>query len=118
MGNQIALAVPNVKPSLIGVFLSANNGGNGEIRLVIPTDLIVFVLPFTVLLFVQNAKKFVAQSKAKLGITVTERLIIKSGMLGEANRKPDAVWLFLGGYFRFLALGHDDFQMVVGRVFL
>ena len=70
------------------------------------------------LLFVQNAKKPVSKGEAQIGKAVIQVPVIKGRMLGEVNRKPDAVWLFLGGYFLFLALCHDDLQMVVGRVFL
>ena len=43
--------------------------------------------------------------------------VIKGGMLGEADGKSDAVWLFLGKCFCFLLLGDDRFQMVVSRIF-
>ncbi|MCB6414106.1 hypothetical protein LI221_03335 [Faecalimonas umbilicata] len=38
-------------------------------------------------------------------------------MLGEANGERKAVGLFLGECFRFLALGHDHFQMVICGIF-
>ena len=38
-------------------------------------------------------------------------------MFGKTDSKCNPVWLFLGKCFCFLALGHDYFQMVVGRIF-
>ena len=117
MGNQVALAVPDVKPSLVVEVLSAHNGRDFKIGLMIPTDLPAFVLPFPMLLFVQNAKQLISKGKAQIGKTVIELPVIKGGMLGEADGECDAVWLFLGERFCFLAFGNDCFQMVVCRVF-
>ena len=131
VGNQVALAVPDVKASLVIKFLAADNSGNFKIGLFVPSYALALIQPFTVLLFVQNAKELVPKGKAQIGIAVIELFIIKGGMLGEADGERDAVGLFLGGCFRFLflgvflslggrpcflLLGDDRFQMVVHGV--
>ena len=117
MGNQVTLAIPDVKPSLVVEVLAAHNGRDFKIGLMIPTDLPAFVLPFPMLLFVQNAKQLISKGKAQIGKAVIKLPVIKGGMLGEADGKSDAVWLFLGECFCFLAFGNDCFQMVVSRIF-
>ena len=117
MGNQVTLAVPDVKSSLVVEVLAAHNGRDFKIGLMIPTDLPAFVLPFPMLLFVQNAKQLISKGKAQIGKTVIELPVIKGRMLGEADGKCDTVWLFLGKCFCFLLLGNDSFQMVVSRIF-
>ena len=52
MGNQIALAISNVKASLIVKILAANSSRNLKIGLVIPSNMIFFRLSFPVLLLV------------------------------------------------------------------
>ena len=52
MGNQIALAISNVKASLIVKILAADSSSNLKIGLVIPSDMIFFLLPFPMLLLV------------------------------------------------------------------
>ena len=123
MGNQVALAVPDVKPSLVVEVLAAHNGRDFKIGLMIPTNLLAFVLPFPMLLFVQNAKQLISKGKAQIGKAVIKPPVIKGGMLGEADGECDAVWLFLGEWFcflflgGFLLLGDNRFQMVVGGIF-
>ena len=95
MGNQIALTVDNVKPSVIVDVLSVNNSGNLKIGLVIPTDIFI-ALTLTVLFFIQNAEELVSKSKAQIGKAVIELLIIKGRVFRKADRKIQAVGLFLG----------------------
>lgn len=56
MGYQIAPTIPNVKPSIIVKFLAVYDSLDCKIGLMIPTNLFALVLPFTVLLFIQNAE--------------------------------------------------------------
>ena len=128
VGNQVALAVPDVEASLVVKFLAADDRMDGKVGLFIPSHALAFIQPFTVLLFVQNAKELVPKGKAQIGIAVIELPVVKGGMLGEADGERDAVGLSLGGCFRFfflgvflslggrpcfLLLGDDRFQMVV-----
>ena len=76
MGNQIALAVANVKPSVIVEIFAVNNSGNFKVGLVIPTDIFISAT-LTVLLFVQNAKQLVPKSKTQIGKTVIQLPVIK-----------------------------------------
>ena len=108
MGNQVALAVPDVKPPLVGVFLAVDNRRNGKIGLVIPTNMSILILPFPMLLFVQNAKQPVPQSKAKLRVTVIKLPVIKGRVFREANGERDAICPFFGWYLCFLDFGNDD----------
>ena len=117
MGNQIALAVANVKPPVIVEVLTVKNSGNLKIGLVIPTDIFI-AFTLTVLFFVQNAKQLIPKSKAQIGKAVIELLIIKGRVFRKADRECQAVWLFLGKCFCFLLLGNDYFQVVVCRIFL
>ena len=64
MGNQIALAIPNVKTPVIMKFLAADNRRNRKVRLFVPTDFFALVLPFPMLLFIQNTEQPVPQGKA------------------------------------------------------
>ena len=128
MGNQVALAVPDVEASLIVEFLAAYNGGNLKVGLFIPPHALALIQSFTVLLFVQNAKELIPKGKTQIGIAVIELSVVKGGMFGETDGECDAVGLFLGGSFCFLflgvflslgrcpcflLLGDDRFQMVV-----
>ena len=117
MGYQIAPTIPNVKPSIIVKFLAVYDSLDCKIGLMIPTNLFALVLPFTVLLFIQNAEQPVSQSKAQIGVSVIQLPVIKGRMFRKANRKYNTVWLFLGGYFLFLPFRHNYFQMVICRVF-
>ena len=116
MGDKVALAVANIKAPLIVKVLAADGGGNLKIRLVIPTDFLAFTL--SVLLFVQNTKQLVSKGKAQIRIAVIKLPVVKSRVFGKADRKLYSVWLFLGRRFCPLLLGHDDFQMVICRIFL
>ena len=95
MGNQIALAVANVKPSVIMEIFAADNSGNLKVGLMIPTDIVIFAT-LTVLFFIQNAEELVSKSKAQIGKAVIELLIIKGRVFRKADRKIQAVGLFLG----------------------
>lgn len=95
MGNQIALAVANVKPSVIMEIFAADNSGNLKVGLMIPTDIVIFAT-FTVLFFIQNTKQLIPKSKAQIGKAVIELLIIKGRVFRKADRKIQAVGLFLG----------------------
>ena len=95
MGNQIALAVANVKPSVIMEIFAADNSGNLKVGLMIPTDIFI-ALTLTVLFSVQNAKQLISQSKAQIGKAVIELLIIKGRVFRKTDRECQAVGLFLG----------------------
>ena len=56
-----------------------------KIGLMIPADMVILILPFPVLFFVQNAEQFISQSKTQICKSVTQLLVIKGGMLGEAD---------------------------------
>ena len=116
MGDKVALAVANIKASLIVKVLAADGSSNLKIRLVIPTDFLAFTL--SVLLFVQNTKQLVSKGKAQIRITVIKLPVVKSRVFGKADRKLYSVWVFLGRCFCPLLLGHDNFQMVVCGIFL
>ena len=96
MGNQITLAVPDVKPSLVIKFLPADNCMDFKVGLFIPADALTLIQSFIMLFFIQNAKQPVPKCKAKLRKSVVQLPVIKGGMLGESDRKRDAVGLFLG----------------------
>ena len=117
MGDQVAFAIANVKASIIAKFLAIYDRFNRKVGLMIPTDRLTFILPFPVLFFVQNTEQAVSEGKAQIRIAVIQLPVIKGRVFGKTNGKGKAVRLFLGGRLSFLALGHDDFQMVVGRVF-
>ena len=70
MGNQIALAVPDVKASLVVEVLAAHNGGNLKIGLFVPSHALALIQSFTVLLLVKNAKQLIPKGKAQIGKTV------------------------------------------------
>ena len=116
VGDKVALAVANIKTPLIVKVLAADGSGNLKIRFVIPTDFLAFTL--SVLLFVQNTEQLVSESKAQIRITVIKLPIVKSRVFGKADRKLYSVWLFLGRRFCPLLFGHDNFQMVICRIFL
>ena len=80
-----------------------------KIGLMIPSDMVFLILPFPMLFFVQNAEQLISQSETQIRKSVVQLLVIKGGMLGKSNRKCNAVWLFLGKCFCFLALGNDRF---------
>ena len=80
MGNQIALAISNVKASLIVKILAADSGRNLKIGLVIPSNMIFFRLSFPVLLLVQNTQKIIAKGKAQVGVSILQFLVIKGGV--------------------------------------
>ena len=86
MGDKVALAVANIKPSLIVEVLAADRGGNFKIRLVIPTDIFISAT-FTVLLFVQNAKELIPKRKARIGIAVVQLPVIKGRVFRKADRE-------------------------------
>ena len=67
MGNQVALAVPDVKPSLVVEVLAADNSGDFKIGLFIPSYALALIQSFTMLLFVQNAKQLISKGKAQIG---------------------------------------------------
>ena len=117
MGDKVALAVANIKPSFIMEIFAADSSGNLKIGLMIPAD-IILALTLTVLLFVQNAEKVVAQSKAQIGISVIKLPVIKGGVFRKSDRELYAVWLFFGRCLNALLFGNDYFQMVVRRIFL
>lgn len=77
MGNQITLAISNVKASLIVKILAADSGRNLKIGLVIPADMIFFRLSFPVLLLVQNTQKIIAKGKAQVGVPILQFPVIK-----------------------------------------
>ena len=77
MGNQIALAISNVKASLIVKILAADSSRNLKIGLVIPADMIFFRLSFPVLLLVQNTQKIIAKGKAQVGVRILQFPVIK-----------------------------------------
>ena len=87
MGDKVALAVANVKPSFIVEIFATDNSGNLKIGLFIPTDMIILVLTFPMLFFVQNAEQPVSQRKAQIGIAVIHLPVIKGRMFRKANRK-------------------------------
>ena len=89
-----------------------------KIGLMIPADMVILILPFPMLFFVQNAKQLISKSETQIRKSVVQLPVIKGGMLGESNGKCDAVGFLLGRCPHFLAFGDDRFQMVVGRVFL
>ena len=117
MGDQVAFAIANVKASIIVKFLSINDCFDCKVGLMIPTNLLAFVLSFPVLLFVQNTEQTVSEGKTQIRIAVIQFPVIKSRVFGKTNGKGKAVRLLFGRCLFFLALSHDDFQMVVGRVF-
>ena len=80
MGNQIALAISNVKASLIVKILAANSSSNLKIGLVIPSNMIFFRLSFPVLLLVQNTQKIIAKGKAQIGVSILQFPVIKGGV--------------------------------------
>ena len=80
MGNQIALAISNVKASLIVKILAADSGRNLKIGLVIPSNMIFFRLSFPVLLLVQNTQKIIAKGKAQVGVSILQFPVIKGGV--------------------------------------
>ena len=80
MGNQIALAISNVKASLIVKILAADSGRNLKIGLVIPSNMIFFRLSFPVLLLVQNTQKIIAKGKAQIGVSILQFPVIKGGV--------------------------------------
>ena len=89
-----------------------------KIGLMIPADMVLLILPFPMLFFVQNAEQLITQSEAQIRKSVVQLLVIKGGMLRKSDCECNAVGLFHGKCFCFLALGNDRFQMVVCRVFL
>ena len=117
MGDKVALAVANIKPSFIMEIFAADSSGNLKIGLMIPTD-IILAFTLSMLLFVQNAEKIVTQSKAQIGISVIKLPVIKGGVFRKSDRELYAVWLFFGRCLNTLLFGNDYFQMVVSRVFL
>ena len=117
MGDKVALAVANIKPSFIMEIFASDSSGNLKIGLMIPTD-IILAFTLSMLLFVQNAKKIVAQSKAQIGISVIKLPVIKGGVFRKSDRELYSVWLFFGRYLNALLFGNDYFQMVVCRIFL
>ena len=80
MGNQIALAISNVKASLIVKILATDSGRNLKIGLVIPSNMIFFRLSFPVLLLVQNTQKIIAKGKAQIGVSILQFPVIKGGV--------------------------------------
>ncbi len=118
MGNQITLAVPDIKPSLIVEVLTAYNSRNFKISFFVPANALALIQPFTVLFFIQNAKQLIPKCKTQIRKLSIKPLIIKGWMLGKINGERDAVGLFPGKCFRLLPFGHDHLQMVVRRVFL
>ena len=116
MGDKVALAVANIKASLIVKVLAADGSSNLKIRLVIPTDFLAFTL--SVLLFVQNTEQLVSEGKAQIRIAVIKLPVVKSRVFGKADRKLYSVWLLFGRCFCPLLLGNDNFQMVVCGIFL
>ena len=117
MGDKVALAVANIKPSFIMEIFAADSSGNLKIGLMIPTD-IILAFTLSMLLFVQNAEKIVAQSKAQISISVIKLPVIKGGVFRKSDRELYAVWLFFGRCLNTLLFSNDYFQMVVSRVFL
>ena len=117
MGDKVALAVANIKPSFIMEIFAADSSGNLKIGLMIPAD-IILAFTLSMLLFVQNAEKIVTQSKAQIGISVIKLPVIKGGVFRKSDRELYAVWLFFGRCLNTLLFGNDYFQMVVSRVFL
>ena len=107
MGNQIALTVANIKPSVIMKILPADSNGNSKIRLMIPTYIFI-ALTLTVLLFVQNAEQIITEGKAQIGVAVIKLPVIKGRVFRKTDRKLDAVWLLFRRCFLFLLLGHND----------
>lgn len=86
MGNQIALAVANVKPSVIVEVLAADNSGNLKIGLMIPTNFFISAT-LTVLFFVQNAKQLIPKSKAQIGKAVIQLPVIKGRVFRKTDRE-------------------------------
>ena len=86
MGNQIPLAVANVKASVIVDVLSVNNSGNLKVGLVIPTDIFI-ALTLTVLFFIQNAKQLIPKSKAQIGKAVIQFPVIKGRVFRKTDRE-------------------------------
>ena len=117
MGDQVAFAIANVKASVIAKFLAIYDRFDCKVGLMIPTDRLAFIFPFPVLFFVQNTEQTVFEGKAQIRIAVIQLPVIKGRVFGKTNGKGKAVRLFFGGRLSFLALGHNDFQMVIGRVF-
>ena len=95
MGNQIALAIPNVKTPVIMKFLAADNRRNCKVGLFVPTDFFALVFPFPMLLFVQNTEQPVPQGKAQIRKAVIQLPVIKSGVFGKTDSKCNPVWLAL-----------------------
>ena len=117
MGNQIALAISNVKASLIVKILAANSSSNLKIGLVIPSNMIFFRLSFPVLLLVQNTQKIIAKGKAQVGVSILQFPVIKGGVFRKADRKYQTVGLCFGRCFLALHFCDDDFEVVIGRIF-
>ena len=117
MGDQVAFAIANVKASIIAKFLAIYDRFNRKVGLMIPTDRLAFIFPFPVLFFVQNTEQAVSEGKAQIRIAVIQLPVIKGRVFGKTYGKGKAVRLLFDGRLSFLALGHDDFQMVIGRVF-
>ncbi len=89
MGNQIALAVANIKASVIVKILAADSNRNSKISLMIPTNIFLSALTLTVLLFVQNAEQIITEGKAQIGVAVIKLPVIK----GRVFRKPIENWM-------------------------
>lgn len=81
MGNQIPLAIPDVKPPLVIKFFSANNSVYRKIGLFIPANSLAPILPFIVLFFIQNAKQPIPKCKTKFRESVIQLPVIKGRML-------------------------------------
>ena len=62
-----------------------------KIGLMIPADMIILVLPFTVLFFIQNTEQFIPQSETQIRKSVVQLLVIKGRMFGKSDRKGKAV---------------------------